>query len=682
MPKLSIVFIQIFLLLCGFSCPIRAQEDTVIRSVITLLADRLPDLADLSELTVRLSFYQDHPIDLNKAKPAQLKDLVFLSPLQIHQFFTHTLDNGKMTDLLELQGIDGFDLETISLLLPFVTLRPQAAFTQLSLNRILFNGQHELIIRYGQVLEKQKGYRDLPGNRYLGSPAKLLLRYHYHLDDRISFSLTGEKDAGEMFLKGNNKSGFDFLSGSLAFYKNGRFSKIILGDYGIQFGQGLTLWTGAFFGKGADVSGVAKNGTGLRTYTSANESTFFRGIGSEFKLLKNISLTTFISSKNLDASLNTSSDGKKSLTVINTSGLHRTATEINRKHNLHQLLYGMLLGFETERLNLGFAAYHSRYGHPFKGGEQLYKKYALEGTELSNLGFHYSYTFKNTYIFGEVAHSLPGGSAFLNGAMASLLPKLSIVILHRDYGKEYLNFYSQGIGEGSAAANEKGIYAGIHYTPSRKWDFSVYNDIFHFPWAKYRVDQPSSGSQLMLQGIYNPKKNTKIILKASSKSGEQNEGSGLAVNPVVKLRKYNGRAELQWKLNRQFNLSNRVEITRYKKGNRAAENGYLIYQDLDYKPMSSRLAANLRMAWFDTPSYDTRIYAYEDDVLHGSGSGLYYGKGIRSYINCSYRWSRQLRIWFRYALSYFPGEDKIGTYLEEINGSKKSDLKLQLRYQF
>jgi len=98
--------------------------------------------------------------------------------------------------------------------------------------------------------------------------------------------------------------------------------------------------------------------------------------------------------------------------------------------------------------------------------------------------------------------------------------------------------------------------------------------------------------------------------------------------------------------------------------------------------MSAALSANFRLAWFSTPSYDTRIYAYEDDVLYASGSGLYNGNGFRIYLNLKYRMTRQLYLWSKIALYYYPGQLTIGTGLDELSGNKKSEIKLQLRYQF
>ena len=659
---------------CCFCCPAAtAQEDAAIKDISSHLAESLPEEEDLSELTERLSFYKKNPVDLNHAKPEQLKELVFLSALQISNLQKHIRKNGLLKDVLELQGIDDFDAETIRRLMPFVTVKQEAGYRSLlSLQQVLNNGNSELMLRYGQVLKKQKGYEDLPGSRYLGSPQKLLLKYRYNLGDQAFFSFTGEKDAGEEFFRGRSRLGFDFLSASLALYKNGHFKKIVIGDYSLQFGQGLTLWTGTSFGKGADVAGVAKKDNGLRSYTSTSENAFFRGAGSTFSLLKNIDLTTFISLRNLDANLSP-------LSTIGASGLHRTASEIRNKGSLQQFLYGTAVELRQNSLEAGMVAYHTAYDHPFVTGSQLYKQYAFEGESLRNFGSWYNYSFKSIYLFGEAAKSSPGGLAVLQGAMTSISRSLSAVILYRNYAKDHHTFYSQGIAAGSASSNEKGWYAGVHWGRGTRWDASVYADLFHFPWAKYRIDSASNGTDLMGQLSYSPRKKLKLMLKANLRLSQQNGITGL---PLAGVKKENYRLGSSWELNRKIKLENRLEITRYQKGKAPVTYGYLIYEDAGYSPMSSKIGGNARLAFFNTESYENRIYAYEDDVLYGAGSGLYNGRGIRTFLNLNYKLSRRLKAWLRYAVYCYPGKEKTGTGLDEIEGSSKPEIKLQLRYQF
>ena len=671
----------IILLLAVF-CTLTAngQEDADLKNISSNLAESLPEAEDLSELTERLSFYKKHPLNLNQAKPEQLKELILLSALQISNFYIHLKTSGKLQDLLELQAIDGFDQETISRLLPFVTLGADNPYSRLNF-RQLAKGNHEVLVRYGKVLEQQQGYRDLPGSRYLGSPDRLLLKYKYYLNDLIAFSFTGEKDAGETFLSGTNKKGFDFNSISLSMYKAGRIQQLVIGDYSLRFGQGLTLWSGTALGKGPDVAAVAKMDTGLKPYTSANESAFFSGLAATVTLAKYTGINLFVSSRRLDASLTAGKNGEPAMSTISSSGLHRTLAETGHRKNTGQLLYGTALTFNRSSLNLGLITYQSHYQHTFVKGKPLYKQYGFEGRQLLNSGIYYNYTYRNTLLFGEIAHSLPGGWATLTGAMASLSPHTSAVLLYRDYARRHTNFYSMAPGAGSAA-NERGIYLGLNLRPAPLWDLAFYADLFHFPWLKYRIDKPSSGLEMMGQLSYTKGKIWKALLKLSLKKNEQNEGSGLPVNPVVGVTKYSSRMNLDWKLSRHLNFQNRLEITHYKKGVNPSASGYLIYQDIDYHPLSSRLAGNCRFAFFNTSSYDSRIYAYEDDVLYGSGSGLYNGKGWRTYLNFNFRITRQLRIWAKYAVSFYPAALKTGSGLEEIQGGKKSDMRLQLRYQF
>lgn len=681
MPKTPSLALIVLLLPCSWSGALLAQEDSSTKAVIAVLADNLNE-EDLSVLTSHLAFYRQHPINLNTATAEQFKELGFLSAQQISNILLHRLKNGSFQHVLELQVITGFEPETVTLLLPYISVQETSLLKNLRWAKLSKGAEQQLVLRYGQTIEQQKGFKELPGSHYLGGPAKTLLRYQYQLEHKLSLSLLAEKDAGEGFFSAGNKQGFDFYSASMGVYQLGRFNKIIIGDYGLQFGQGLSLWTGTAFGRGADVAGVAKNGIGLKAYTSANEAAFFRGLGTELNISKQVILTTFVSSRALDASLTTLANGTATLSTINVSGLHRSATEINHKQNLQQQVYGLLLNYQTDNLNLGAAAYYSSYEHNFITGKQAYRQYYFTGTALSNLSISYSYTFKNLYFFGETAGSFPGGFASLNGAMASLSASLSALLLYRDFARDHHSFYTQVLAAGADAANEKGAYAGLHFSPSKRWDFSLYGDLFFFPWLRYRIDLPSHGSALSFSGVFNPSKRLRLSVKIGTNNSAQNDTSGLVVNPVSAVQKQACRAGLQWKIKKSFTLENRLEFCRYKKGSKKAESGYLLYQDLSYQPLSSRLGSSLRIAWFNTSSYNTRIYAYEDDVQNGSGSALYNGKGIRTYLNCSYRFSKQLKAWCKYSISYYPQATEIGSGLDQIEGNKKQDIKIQLRYYF
>lgn len=656
----------------------KAQEEEKIREAMEVIAENINEDVDLSDLSEQLTTFRNRPINLNKTNAEELKSLLLLSPIQINNFLIY-LSKNKLLDVLELQVIPTFDEESINRILPFITLKNLQHYEKLNPNRILHAGNHDIILRFSRLLQQQKGFQSLTSSRYLGSPEKLLLRYKYNFQEIISTSLVMEKDAGEPML--NRKTGLDHLSAHIALFKLGRVKKLVIGDYSMQFGQGSTLWSGFSLGKGTDVTSVAANDVGLKPYTSANESTFFRGAASTIYLGKNIHLSPFISFRKLDASLKTDTNGITNLSNINISGLHRTKTELKNQKSLEQLIYGSVIQYISDNLNAGIVGYQSHYQHNFTTGTQAYNKYGFTGKRISNIGFHYNYTFRNVYLYAELAHSLGSGYAFINGAMASISPKLSIVLLHRSYDKTYHNFFSKAIGEGTEANNEIGWYGGLNYTLPANFKWSIYADFFKFPWLKYRINEPSEGYEVLSRLAYTKGKTFKAAIRFKSERKQQNPDAGSSHKKLENVIKQSYRLEWGLKINPKFNFQQRSEISIYQKGIKTTETGFMIYQDLNYSPLSSKISSNFRFAFFNTPSYNSRIYAYEDDVLYGSGSGLYSGKGIRTFINTRYKLLKKLDIWTRFALFYYTSVTSIGSGLDQIEGNKKSEVKFQLRYQ-
>ena len=676
------LFVLLGFILIGFAAKAQTQEDQLIKDLIESIAENLPEDYDLSELQDRLTYYRKHPINLNNTNAEELKTLVFLSPLQISNLFEHIRKNGKLIDILELQSIPDFDLQTIQRLMPFVTLEQGSVRDEITAKNLLKYGNNDLIVRYGRVIEKSRGYTDLPGSRYLGTPDRYLFRYRYTYSNRVSASLVFEKDAGEYFYNGPKQRPFDFLSGHVAILNTGRLKKFVIGDYSMQFGQALTLWSGFAFGKSPDITGVAKRDVGLRPYTSANEFAFFRGVAATVNIAKNIDLSPFVSHRKLDASISTNAAGERTVSTINETGLHRTQSEINNKNSTEQIVYGGVLQYRTTALNIGAVAYHTSFNKTFVPGSSLYQSFNFAGKELTNVGAHYSYTYRNFYFFGEFGKALDAGLAYVNGALVSLSPTVSAVVLHRNYQKNYYNFFNQATAEASEAFNEKGFYAGLNINPNKKWSIQFYGDYFKFPWLRFRVDAPSDGYEFLGQVNYTPTKTFRVTLRFKTEVKQQNTALTVPFNYLDQVKRENYRAEVKWALSKSFDFQNRVEVVQFKKGAADAEFGYLAYQDINYSPLSSRLSANLRVAYFNTASYDSRIYAYEDDVLYNFTFGLYNGKGLRGYANLKYRLTKRLDVWGRYALYNYDNVENVGSGLDQIDGKMKSEMRVQLRYQF
>ncbi|RZK44109.1 MAG: helix-hairpin-helix domain-containing protein [Pedobacter sp.] len=664
-----------FLLLISFSA--HSQEDQIIKEIIDGIIDDLPEDVDLSELTDRLLSLKKNPINLNKTSLNELKDIFFLSPIQITNFLSYLSKHGKLLDILELQAIPSFDVTTIRKLLPFVKISEVSIETSIGVKNLTRLGQNDFVIRYGSTIQTQKGFRNLAGTKYIGTPEKLVLRYKYNLAKQISMSLVMEKDAGERLAINY----IDFISANLTINNIKIFDRISLGDYSLRFGQGLTLWSGFSLGKGPDVATIVKNDEGLKQYSSTNEYSFFRGIATKMSISKKISITSFWSLRSHDASLSLNENGEKTLTSLNETGYHRTQNELKNKNIISQNSFGSVIEYVGENLTLGAIIYNSRFDKIFVNSGAAYRQFNFTGKILTNTGIFYSYSYKNIYLFGEFAKSLQSGAASTNGLLVSLTNYVSVVLKHRNYQKNYHNFYNQAPSE-SGGSNESGFYAGLNISPSKTWLFSIYIDYFKFPWLRFRVDAPSKGYEVLSQITYTPSKTLKASVRFKTELKQQNTDLESHILYLEDITRSSLRFDLNWKFGKFIFLQNRLEFSHFKKGDNTPEFGYLIYQDIAFQPTNSNFTANLRIGRFKTQSFNSRLYAYEDDMLYNYSLGMYNGDGFRTYLNTKYKLYKKLSMWLRYSISIYKGAKTVGSGLDEILGNKKSEVKVQLRYQF
>ena len=108
------------------------------------------------------------------------------------------------------------------------------------------------------------------------------------------------------------------------------------------------------------------------------------------------------------------------------------------------------------------------------------------------------------------------------------------------------------------------------------------------------------------------------------------------------------------------------------------EQGYLAFLEGKYGGL---LSASLRLQYFETGSYDSRIYAYESDVLYASAFPAFYETGFRYYLNLNYKLGKKIRCWLRWGQILYPEKKQRGSGPGEINSKSRSEVKMQLGYE-
>ena len=190
------------------------EQENLIQRKIETIAEQLgegDEGLDFNTLLDDLLFFAEHPININSTTPNELAQLPMLDDIAIANLWNHIESHGKLLNIFELQAVDGFDVNRIRQLEPFIKVSDNPDATSFSFKEMIKEGSHELVMRYQQVLNEQVGYSHIedsvlaesPNSRYLGSSQKYYARYRFKYSNKVSWGLTMEKDAGEQFFKGN-----------------------------------------------------------------------------------------------------------------------------------------------------------------------------------------------------------------------------------------------------------------------------------------------------------------------------------------------------------------------------------------------------------------------------------------------------------------------------------------------
>lgn len=624
--------------------------------------------------------YLENPINLNQTSFNQLISIHILSDIECSAIISYINNYKKIHSIYELQAIEMLDKDKVKLILPFVYVGP-IKNESLKLSNFITDGHSDVFLRYQRVLETKKGYEsdlDSSNNLYTGDPNKYYLRYKYAFRDKISYGITAEKDPGETFFNAPNNSGFDFYSAHLSIRNSGIIKNVIIGDFHANFGQGLTMWTGFNMGKSAQVLNIKQGRTGIRPYTSVNESNFLRGVG--FTLgFKNIETTAYFSKKNRDASLlnQDSLYSDNEIVSFQITGLHRTVNEIAKKNVSNQLVVGGASSITFDRLKINTTYVYKAFDNSISSNTQIYNQYAFSGEQQFSLGVDYQYIYRKLSIFGEASSSGEKSLSLINGVLWHIDQQLELVALFRHFNIENNGLFQSNFSRTNS--NETGLYIGLNSKINKHINVQAYYDQYRSKWFKYLIDGPSIGRSIFFQINYKMNRYASLYFRFKNSLREKNSNESLSDIQGQVIQESNSyRIQYNHKINRNISIKSRVEWKRYKLENTTSK-GLVLYQDLIYRFNNIPLKLYGRYALFDTDDYNSRIYSYENDLLYVFSVPAYYYKGTRTYLMMKYDIGKKIDLWIKYSQFIFNDLDEISSGLETINGNKKSEIKVQLR---
>ncbi len=671
---------NILLAVSSLFCTISDTSDIFDNAVeIVLETVETDETTDVSELTEHLESYRTHPLNLNTATLEQLEQLGLFNDFQISALLQYRKDYGDLTGVSELYYVPGFTAQHITLLTPYITFQKTENF-KLTLNHIRRFGTSVLMTRYVRGLSEKQGFSDndtsKKSTKYIGSPDMLWMRYQFNAMNKLKVSLVAKKDAGEEFFKGSQKRGFPFYSGYIALSDVGRIKRLVLGNYQLQFGQGLCLWTGFSSGKSVDGNLMKKRAQGVRPYGSSAEYGYFQGVASTLQF-GNTDVSLFFSHRKLDANVSDLDENgvPQSISAIVETGYHRTLAELQKKKQAEQTVFGMHVNRHWQRFRIGTTAHCNTLNVEYLPKIRPDNQFSIPPKTNINMGLDWESIGKISRTYGEFAISKNGGKAFITGSRFLLNQRLSANVGLRYYERNYQNFFSAGLSENSDAVNEKAVNIALFAELTKAWKVAAMTDIFEFPWLSYSENEPLYGQEYQLKFFYTPSSRLSGYFTYRYKTKQSVSSNAATVKDFGMFSKQSLRAHFDHKISECLTFKHRLEYAFASK-----EKSFLMVQDVKYAFRKRPLSVLFRYAVFDTgENYAMRIFIYENDVLYGSTLQNYAYKGSRFCLLFQYQPTRRITFWLKYANTNIANKTSTGSGLDEIQGRDRAEVKIQMR---
>ena len=676
-PQLNMTYyLKILLMMIMFNGLYLAQVDSSSISTEEIINNLLQEPSEENDNEEIYQILEDialSPIDLNTAMLTDLQRIPGMSAYNAALILNHRKKYGAFFSTDELDLVEGLNSNITEKVKPFLIVNSKIFKSVLESGEqglstwdgLTNNLNLNIRSRFINDLQEKRGFRE---NKYEGSNPKIYNRFTLKYNGLIDAGLTTEKDAGESAI--NEFTSFHFTLKNYGIIKN-----LTLGDYTLEFGQGLALWSPYALSKGTDaVFPSNRKAKIINPYKSTNENNFFRGAAVTISL-DNFLVTSFYSKNFFDANIDTVSHGILSTPI---DGYHRTESEIEKRKTAQETVYGGRIDFidPGDIINAGLLIYSSQFSNSFVPSNI----FDLDGDRFQYYSLYYNIYAGRINIFGESAFD--GRSlASLLGTTISLTDNFSLVTLLRNYPRNYRNLHSFGFGENSGATkNEFGIYTGIQWA-TLLGEINFYYDQFKFPYATYENPLPSMGDEFLFDIRSKPVQRMETIFRFKYENKEVTEKIENLESLITRI-KYSIRGEVVYTISNKLRLKTRVEVNRFEIADiKLNEKGMMIFQDVRISPLQN-LDLDGRIFFYQTDSFNSAIYSYENDLTGILSSTALYGKGVRWYLLIKFKPIKIISLSAKYSETFKPLEKSLSSGFSEINNNLDNRISFQAEINF
>lgn len=650
------IFLTTFIFIIGSSKVLHSQDTLRIsgQEMIESILDNVSDEQDIQNFGDELEYFREHPVNIVKPIYSELIKLPFVSPLLAEAIILFT-DTVNIISVDQIRSVSLMTPVLFGQLLPFITIQ-QSSSNSFGFNLIPL--RFDSRTRLERRLQVTEGFKN---NKFLGDANGTYQRIKI-ANDNYEIAGLVEKDVGEDYSNG-------LIAGYLAIKNISLIRNLIFGNYTISAGQGLVLAKNISTSKGSDaVRQTLKRGSIISPSVSTDEYRYFYGSAAQLKL-QNVILTGFYSERKLPASI----DSNDVATSFYTSGIYRTENDLRRKNTLTEKVIGGKIDFSfdgTKIISLnGVNVEYKNYLKP--------TLFDLEGKKSISAGsLSWEMPIFGFVTFGEAATNDGDRFSKVLGVIFPVTKSFAFSYHHRAYTKGYTSPFARPFGErDNIGDGELGNYFGVEIQ-NEQWIINSYVDQFILPSTTNGFG--TNGRDLMINVHKSVSKQLEFIFQIRNKHKSQIE----IRFADDERHQTNYRISYKFKATSQFSLSQRFEFVKISYNpSRYNEEGFLTFVEGIYRNTKKAISLKARCIFFDTHSYDSRLYQYESDVAGNFSNPPIYGKGIRWYVVAGYEFFDNFLLSFKYSETKKLDEVVLGSGDDEIQGNLDNRIALQLDFE-
>ena len=353
------------------------------------ILDSYSESSDATLISEELDYFKQNPVDINTASQSELEQIPGLSPILAKAISDYRKHKVFMLER-DLLKIPNFTREAFVQVKDFITVNPLVRAKRYAV---------DYRQRAKRNIEESRNFQD---EKYDGSIYQFYERinadYRPFLkrpQAQIRAGAVFEKDPGEKKLN-DHQVGFVELR-DFPFIR-----KSVIGNYQLEFGQAVSMWSSSGMSKSSEAVGsVKKKARGISAYNYATENAGYFGAAAQFdlrsiELLKNVDVTGFYSYSNLDASFD--SDGSVNSIIID--GLHRDSGEVSKNNYLLETVEGANVAYHFGMSKIGVTFYGQQFDRRFITGDSVRSLYNFAGSSNNVISLHHDVYVGNINFFG------------------------------------------------------------------------------------------------------------------------------------------------------------------------------------------------------------------------------------------------------------------------------------------